>query len=187
MSARRAALAFLLIAACAERAPVRSSQSSDAGTAETARSLGVEESPILVEVTEASGIDFLHATGETKTASGTPSRYLPETMGPGVLLFDGDGDGDLDILFVNSGPFLTEAKPTELPRSKYYENKGGMKFTDASKSSGLDLAFYGMGGAAADYDGDGDLDLVLTSYGGVKVLQNDGHGKFTDVTRESGI
>ena len=56
------------------------------------------------DVTEALGIDFRHA------ASPTSQKYLPETMGAGVALFDADGDGRLDVYFVN-GARLDDPMP----------------------------------------------------------------------------
>ena len=48
------------------------------------------------DVTTQSGIRFTHVNG----AFGR--KYLPETLGSGVVVFDADGDGRQDILFVNS-------------------------------------------------------------------------------------
>jgi hypothetical protein len=46
---------------------------------------------------------------------------------------------------------------------------------------------YGMGAATADYDNDGDVDIYVTGLGGNVLLQNDGLGRFTDVTRTAGV
>ena len=52
-----------------------------------------------VDITEKSGIKFLHQ------APHTSRKYLIETMGSGVALFDCDNDGRLDIFLVNGAPF----------------------------------------------------------------------------------
>ena len=52
-----------------------------------------------VDVTSASGIDFVHNTG----AFG--QKWLPETMGSGVVVFDYNGDGRQDLLFINGTRF----------------------------------------------------------------------------------
>ena len=44
-----------------------------------------------------------------------------------------------------------------------------------------------MGAATGDYDNDGDLDLLVTSFGPETLYRNNGNGTFTDVTRESGV
>jgi hypothetical protein len=57
-----------------------------------------------VDVTQRLGINFQHQ------ASHTSKKYLPETMGSGVALFDYDNDGRLDIFLVNGAP-LTDPTP----------------------------------------------------------------------------
>ena len=49
----------------------------------------------LVDVSNAAGIRFQHATGATGR------KYLPETLGSGVTVFDADGDGRQDVLFMS--------------------------------------------------------------------------------------
>ena len=123
-----------------------------------------------IDVTAASGIHFRHQNG----AEG--EKYPMETMGSGVVFFDYDGDGWLDLYFVNS------AGPGAL-----YHNEGDGNFTDKTASAGVADSGYGLGTAAADYDGDGDLDLYITCYGPNILYRNEGDGRFTDATNEAGV
>ena len=78
-------------------------------------------------------------------------RYLPESMGPGVALFDYDNDGWMDLYFVNSGPadFFQPAKP--LRNALYHNNRDGT-FTDVTEKAGVAGRDFGIGVATADYD-----------------------------------
>ena len=60
--------------------------------------------PIILDITTQSRVDFVHA------ASHTSQKYLIETMGGGVAMFDYDGDGRLDLYFVN-GAALRDPMP----------------------------------------------------------------------------
>jgi hypothetical protein len=137
------------------------------------------------DVTATSGIDFVHDGGAFLRADGSESRYMPETMGPGVVLFDYDGDGDLDV-FVPSAADSAGMGRARAAGSRLYRNDGALHFADVTDAAALARA-TGMGGAAADYDGDGDVDLFVTGWGGSKLLRNDGHGRFEDVTAQMGL
>ncbi len=136
------------------------------------------------------GIGFRHRSGAT------PHKYLLETMGGGVALLDFDGDGWLDVLFVNGGsirgapdrPAVDRSEPESFNR--LYRNLGDGRFADVTDRSGIsqkDSGIYGMGAATGDYDNDGLTDLVITGYGGTSLFRNTGGGTFRDVTQESGI
>ena len=62
-----------------------------------------DETPAIpfTDVTQATGIGFEHVTGGFALDDGSPSRFLPECMGPGVVLFDPDGDGDRAALIAD--------------------------------------------------------------------------------------
>ena len=139
-----------------------------------------------VDVTREAGIDFIHENG----ARG--AKYLPETLGGGVALFDADGDGDADILFVNGCPWDEGGRPSGTgPTQRLYRNDtppgGPMRFTDITAGSGLDVVFQGMGAAVGDCDNDGRVDVLLTGVGGARLFHNEGEGRFREITVEAGI
>ncbi|MFL6199338.1 MAG: CRTAC1 family protein [Thermoanaerobaculia bacterium] len=130
------------------------------------------------DATTAAGIKFVHNSGRAG------KKLLPETMGAGVALFDADGDGWLDIFFVNSRDWKPGKRRST--QALYRNNRNGT-FSDVSKGSGLDVQVYGMGAAAGDYDNDGRMDLYLTALEGDRLFRNLGNGKFQDVTAAAGI
>lgn len=135
---------------------------------------------ILTDVTAETGIAFKHTDG----SSG--KYYIVETVSSGLALFDYDGDGDIDIYFVNGGSLKgTEFK--EPPRNRLYRNDGNWHFTDVTKVSGLGDEGHGLGVACADYDNDGDQDVYVTNFGPNVLYRNNGDGTFTDVTDKAGV
>jgi enediyne biosynthesis protein E4 len=96
-----------------------------------------------VDITKASGIDFVHenaAQGE---------KLLPETMGSGVAFLDFDGDGDQDLFLVNSMPW--PGKPQKgTVGNRLYRNDGKGNFNDVTEASGLSRTLFGMGVAVGD-------------------------------------
>src|SRR5580698_637456 len=141
-----------------------------------------------VDITAASGVRFAHQ------APHTSRKYLIETMGSGVALFDCDGDGRLDIFLVNGAPFSDPTPKGTIPQktgaeywNRLYHQTPDGKFEDVTGKSGLQGAGYGMGVAAGDYDNDGKEDLYVTAYGGNRLYHNDGHCVFTDVTNQARV
>ena len=130
------------------------------------------------DVTAASGIRFVHNSGRAG------AKWLPETMGSGVVFFDADGDGWCDLLFINGRDWRAGSGRSV---SALYRNnrKGG--FTDVTAGSGLDVVTYGMGAAAGDYDNDGRTDVYVTSLDGDRLYHNEGGAKFRDVSKAAGI
>ena len=134
------------------------------------------------------GINFQYQS------SHTAKKYLPETMGAGVALFDYDNDGRLDIFLVNGAPLSDPAPKGTVPQktgpkywNRLYHQKANGTFEDVTEEAGLQGAGYGMGVAVGDYDNDGYEDLYVTAYGGNKLYRNNGNGTFTDVTEKAGV
>jgi hypothetical protein len=98
--------------------------------------------------------------------------------GSGVALGDVDGDGQNDVFFAGLGG-----------KSTLYRNLGGWKFQDITVSSGLDLSRLDATGAVlVDFDGDGDLDLLVSAiWNGVHSYVNEGNGRFRETTSAAGL
>jgi hypothetical protein len=116
----------------------------------------------------------------------SPAKHLPETVGAGVAVVDFDGDGWPDLYFVNSGaaPGFAPKKPL---RNALYRNNRDGTFTDVTERAGVAGGKFGMGAAAADYDGDGRPDLLVTNFGSLTLYRNRGDGTFAEVTAEAGL
>ncbi len=140
---------------------------------------------VFADITAQSGINFRHA------ASKTSFKYLLETMGGGVAIFDFDNDGRMDLFFTNGAALKDSmAKDAVADKSepKYwnrlYRQKTDGTFTDATERAGLKGYGYSMGVAAADYDNDGFVDLFVSGYKVDHLYRNNGDGTFTDVTKK---
>ena len=133
------------------------------------------------DVTAASGITFLNATGD-------PDRkdYIFEVKGGGVGALDYDNDGWVDLVF-SRGSSLERWKTGANPGPILYRNRGDGTFEDVTQKAGLTRGGWGVGISAADYDNDGFVDLYLTNLGPDVLYHNNGDGTFTDVTDKAGI
>jgi hypothetical protein len=143
---------------------------------------------VFTDVTSELGLHFKYV------ASHTSRKYLIETMGSGVALFDYDNDGRLDIFVVNGAPLSDPTPKGTIPQktdskdwNRLYHQKRDGTFEDVTEKAGLQGMGYGMGVAVGDYDNDGFEDLYVTAYGGNRLYHNNGDGTFTDVTEKAGV
>ena len=113
-------------------------------------------------------------------------KYIIETTGTGVAIFDYDNDGWPDIFIVN-GTKLEGFAPGKAPRSHLYHNNHDGTFTDVTEKAGLTHTGWGQGVCVGDYDNDGFEDLYVTYYGKNVLYRNNGNGAFTDVSEKAGV
>ena len=178
--------AFCLGISSIAAAPAQSSMPGAPSSAQPAPQAAVPGR--FVDITEKAGVHFLHQ------APHTSRKYLLETMGSGVALFDCDNDGRLDIYLVNGAPYTDPTPKGFIPHkvgpedwNRMYRQKADGTFDDITEKSGLQGVGYGMGVAVADYDNDGYEDVFVTAYGGNRLYHNNGNCTFTDVTEKAGV
>ncbi|MEX2120302.1 MAG: CRTAC1 family protein [Pirellulales bacterium] len=145
-------------------------------------SSGPKEGSIrLVNVTHRTGIEFVYENGRE-----AGMHAILESLGGGVGLFDYDNDGRLDLFCLGGGRYLQDG-PVGLP-SALFRNLGDWKFDDVTAPSAAGGApHYTHGCSAADYDADGFVDVLVTGYGGLLLLHNQGDGTFVEVSGEAGL
>jgi hypothetical protein len=122
-----------------------------------------------------------------KTYCGGPSKdHILESGGSGIALFDYDNDGLLDVYVLNA--FELDGSRQRIPhRSALYHNLGNWKFEDVSARAGVDVAAWGNGVCAGDFDDDGRLDLYVTAWGRNYLFRNRGDGTFAEVAAQAGV
>ena len=133
-----------------------------------------------VDQAEKAGLTMMNVFGGKDA-----KKYIIETTGTGVAIFDYDNDGWPDIFLVN-GTTLEGLPAGKSPTNHLYHNNHDGTFTDVTRQAGLaDASGWGQGACVGDYDNDGWEDLYVTYYGKNRLYHND-HGVFHEVGEASG-
>ncbi len=141
--------------------------------------------PRFEDVTAQAGITFRYNFGDF-----TYDNIL-ESSGSGVAVFDYDGDGKMDILFLNGryieGVSDPKGRVFSNARNALYRNNGDGTFTDVTEKAGLGGSHWSMAATIADLDGDGLEDIFLSNYGPNTFFHNNGDGTYSDWTEKVGL
>lgn len=131
-------------------------------------------------------VDKASAWGLTQAhyGGGLYKRYIVEAKGGGAAVLDVEGDGDIDIYWVNGAQL---DNPQKGPGNALYRNDGEVGFTDIASVVGVRGTGWGMGALSADYDNDGHADLYITCLEKNILYHNNGLGKFTNKSAAAGV
>jgi enediyne biosynthesis protein E4 len=142
---------------------------------ESARAIGAFHDFQFADRLADSGITFVHHIVED---AGRHYKAVHYDHGTGLAIADVDGDGLPDIYFVN-----------QVGGNELWKNAGGGRFTQITKDAGVALGGrISVAASFADIDNDGDQDLFVTTVrGGNALFENDGHGRFRDISKEAGV
>ncbi|MGJ8549930.1 T9SS type A sorting domain-containing protein [Winogradskyella wichelsiae] len=152
---------------------------------------GTTNGKIKIEDLNNDGLDDIIITGTDDSYDNIAKLYLQNMEGEfiestvpffgntysSITTFDANNDGNIDVL-------LTGFSSNYIPESKLYINDGTAVFTE---STAVLADVYFSTSSAADYDNDGDIDILISgfnsSYAPYTVLyNNDEHGNFTENT-----
>lgn len=128
-----------------------------------------------VDEVEASGIRFRHHIVDD---AGITFKKVHYDHGNSVSVADVDNDGLYDVYFTN-----------QVGENQLWRNLGGGRFEDITADAGVGMGeVVSVAASFADIDNDGDTDLFVTTvrFGNV-LFENDGSGRFTDITASSGL
>jgi hypothetical protein len=108
-----------------------------------------------------------------------------ESVASGLALFDYNGDGLIDIYFLNGRPLPGSSAPAT--RNALYRNDGNFHFTDVTDQAGVPGTGYALGVCVGDYNNDGFPDIYISNFGTNVLYRNNGNGEFNDVTGATGV
>ena len=122
-----------------------------------------------------SGITFQH---RIVSDAGRTYKAVHYDHGNGVAVADVDGDGRHDLYFSN-----------QVGGNGLWRNLGGGRFHDITAPAGVAVEnAIGVSASFGDIDNDGDPDLYVTTVrGGNRLFENDGSGRFRDISRAAGL
>ena len=140
------------------------------------------------EVSEQSGIRAQLQCG------GPEKKWIPEANGSGCAALDFDNDGNLDLLIVNGTTMdrLRQIVAGKVPSATksgvwLYRNLGDGRFEDVTEKAGLFNPYWATGANAADFNNDGNTDILITGIGIDLLFRNNGDGTFTEAGKAAGI
>ena len=142
----------------------------------------------LVNVASEAGItmEMLHG--------GHAKDWIAEANGSGAAVLDYDNDGWMDVLIVNGATMerLREIVAQKIPAApeggvRLFRNRKNGKFVDVTKEAGLSSPYWGTGANAADYDNDGDVDILITTIGLDLLYRNNSDGTFSEIGAKAGL
>lgn len=133
-----------------------------------------------VDATTSSGINFVHYSGR----SGRHLIY--ETISCGLVTFDYDGDGLVDVYLPNGSAMEPSASGQSMG-NRLYRNLGSMRFRDVTVEAGAGDDGFALGATSGDYDNDGDPDLLIANFGPSTLLENNGDGTFHRRLLDTGV
>ena len=172
---------FQSIATCTLLCTGMCSLATDAQSSQRAAGTGQEKIAYFVDEAKKAGLNAPNTFGGVDT-----KKYILETTGTGVAIFDYDNDGWPDIFLVN-GTNLDPIAGQKQPTNHLYHNNHDGTFTDVTEKAGLAHTGWGQGVCVGDYDNDGNEDLFVTYFGKNVLYHNNGNGTFTDVSEKAHV
>ena len=132
---------------------------------------------------------------DVRVAHGGPAkRWIAEANGSGAAVFDFDGDGWMDIVIVSGSTMeslraiAAGRRPANPGRGVHlFRNLEGRRFEDVTEEAGLTCPYWCTGANAADFDNDGDPDVLVTAIGRDLLYRNEGDGRFAEVGEQAGL
>jgi hypothetical protein len=130
------------------------------------------------DIAEQAGLTAVNVSG-----ANAAKKYILETTGTGVAIFDYDNDGLMDVFLVNA----TTLDGADRSTSHLYRNLGNLRFEDVTEKAGLTYTGWGQGVCAGDYDNDGSSDLLVTYFGHSRLYHNRRNGTFEEIAQTAGL
>ncbi len=173
----------LPLTSCRRKPPVVPSSDGQPASFTVTPPIPAGPDDLFEDTTAKAGITFVQQYCDDRIAN------ILESNGSGFVVFDYDNDGYMDLYFVNPGPRegVTHQPGAKREPNRLYHNNRNGTFTDVTEKAGVAASGFSIAAAAADYDGDGKVDLYVVNVGKNILYHNNGDGTFSDVTDKAGV
>ncbi len=145
-------------------------------TSESSLTQNQASTPTLIDIAEQTGLYFQYLNGQNPESN---ELFIHQVTGGGIGVIDYDLDGWPDLYLAQGGGDAFSGQSNQA--DQLFRNQSGTRWSEIGHAAEVNNLGYAQGVAAADFNQDGWLDLLVANLGENVLYKNNGDGSFSEV------